>query len=100
MATLTLNERREQQSISRCQSRVALNHRGGRVSLDNDVLMRQILKDLQSMPQEQLLQRIASLPEIRRGKVLNICRQIREGAYSVENRLDRAIDRVLEMIIT
>ena len=51
------------------------------------------------MPQEQLLKRIASLPEIRRGKVLNICRQIRQGDYSVENRLDRTIDRVLEMII-
>ena len=99
MTTLTLSERREQQSINRCKSRLAPNNRGGGASSDSDILMKQILKDLRAMPQEQLLKRIASLPEIRRGKVLNICRQIRQGDYSVENRLDRTIDRVLEMII-
>ena len=63
-----------------------------------DVLMEQILEDLDTTPQEEVLKRIASLPRTRRDKVLDIRRQLTEGTYEVAGRLDRAIDRVLEAI--
>ena len=58
--------------------------------------MEQILEDLNTTPPEEVLQRIASSPDIRRGKVLTIRRRITEGTYEVAGRLDRVIDRVLE----
>jgi anti-sigma28 factor (negative regulator of flagellin synthesis) len=51
-------------------------------------------------PQEEVLMRITSVPGIRRDKVLDIRRQLTEGTYEVADRLDRAIDRVLEAITT
>jgi hypothetical protein len=62
--------------------------------------MEQILENLNATPQEEVLKRITSLPDIRRGKVLDIHRQLTEGTYEVADRLDRAIDRVLEAIST
>jgi hypothetical protein len=44
------------------------------------------------------LKRIASLPPIGQGKVLDIRRQIAEGTYDVGDRLDKAMDRVLVAI--
>lgn len=58
----------------------------------------QILDDLRGMPQEAVVQKIASLPDIRRGKVLNLRRRLAKGDYSVEARLDQTIDRILEAI--
>ena len=60
--------------------------------------MEWILKKLQSTPQTKVLNKIVSLPDIRRGKVLNVRRRIRNGSYSVEDRLERVIDRVLEAV--
>ncbi|MFC1652898.1 hypothetical protein ACFL3F_04175 [Planctomycetota bacterium] len=60
--------------------------------------MEQRLKDSRSTPQVEVLKRVGALPEIRRGKVLNICRQITQGTYEVTGRLERVIDRVLEAI--
>ena len=60
--------------------------------------MERILGNMNSTPQEEVLKRIASLPDIRRGKVLRIHRQVTEGTYPVVNRLDEAMDRVLEVI--
>jgi hypothetical protein len=62
--------------------------------------MERILENLRSTPQVDLLKRIASLPEIRRGKVLNIRRRITKGIYPVEDRLGKAIGRILEAINT
>ena len=61
-------------------------------------MIEQILENLNTTPQEEVLQRIASLPRTRRDKVLDIRRQLTEGTYEVADRLDRAIDRVLEAI--
>ena len=58
--------------------------------------MAQILEDLSTTPPEEVLKRIASLPDIRRGKVLSIRRQLTEETYEVAGRLDGVIDRVLE----
>jgi len=60
--------------------------------------MEQILVNMSSTPWEEVLKRIASSPHIRRGKVLSIRRQIAEGTYEIEDRLDGAIDGVLEAI--
>jgi hypothetical protein len=62
--------------------------------------MEQILANMDTTPPEEVLKRITSLPDIRRGKVLDIRRQLTEGTYEVADRLDRAIDRVLEAITT
>lgn len=69
-------------------------------SSDYELSMEGILKGLRSIPQERALKRIVSLPDIRQGKVLNIYRQIRQGVYSVENRLDGTIAHILEELVT
>jgi anti-sigma28 factor (negative regulator of flagellin synthesis) len=86
----------ELQPTDRRKSQEARNDQARPTSPDGDGLMEQILEDLNTTPPEEVLQRIASLPHIRRGKVLTIRRQITEGTYEVAGRLDRAIDRVRE----
>jgi hypothetical protein len=63
---------------------------------DQDLVMEQILNNIHNTPIGQVLQKIASLPEIRREKVLALRRQITEGRYDLTERLDLALDRVLE----
>jgi anti-sigma28 factor (negative regulator of flagellin synthesis) len=74
------------------------NDQGRNASPNGDALTEQILGDTNTTPQEEVLKRIASLPRTRRDKVLDIRRQIAEGTYEVADRLDKAIDRVLETI--
>ncbi len=69
---------------------------GRDTSRDVDAVMEQILANLNTTPQEEVLKRITSLPPNRRSKVLNIRRQIADGTYEVADRLDMAVDRVLE----
>jgi hypothetical protein len=96
MATITAVT--ELQLTDRCRSQNARNDQGRDTPPNGDVLMEQILGDMNTTPQEEVLKRIASLPDIRLCKVLNIRRQLTEGTYEVTDRLDRAIDRVLEEI--
>ena len=63
---------------------------------DKDLVMEQILDNIRSTPIGQVLGKIASLPEIRREKVLSLRREITEGRYDLTERLDLALDRVLE----
>ncbi|MBN1508688.1 MAG: flagellar biosynthesis anti-sigma factor FlgM [Sedimentisphaerales bacterium] len=58
--------------------------------------MEQILDSIQSTPLGVVLKRIASLPEVRQEKVLRVRRQITQGRYDVTERLDMALERVLE----
>ena len=74
----------------------ARNDRGHHASPRGDALMEQLLENLHTTPPEEVLRSIASLSNIRRGKVLSIRRQITGGTYEVAGRLDRVIDRVLE----
>jgi hypothetical protein len=67
---------------------------------DKDLIMEQILENINSTPIGQVLKKIASLPEIRREKVLNLRREITEGRYDLAERLDVALDRVLEDLTT
>jgi len=64
--------------------------------LDEDLLMEQILENINTTPIGQVLKKIASLPEIRSEKVLDVRRQLTEGQYDLNGRLDVVLDKVLE----
>jgi hypothetical protein len=66
------------------------------LSLDKDLIMEQILENINTTPIGQVLKRIASLPEIRKEKVLDVRRQLTEGKYDLNERLEIALDKVLE----
>ena len=100
MSPSTLVKRWELQSSGRCKSRQTRKNRGPEAASDGEVSLECILEKLVSTPQTKVLKRIASLPNIRRGKVLNIRRRIRKGAYSVEDRLERVTDQVLTAVTT
>jgi anti-sigma28 factor (negative regulator of flagellin synthesis) len=76
----------------------AQNDQGRDASPNGGALAEQILGKMNATPQEEVLQRIASLPRTRRDKVLDIRRQIAEGTYEVADRLERTVDRILEAI--
>lgn len=88
----------ELQLADRRESRETSNDQGRDTPPDGNVLMEQILGNMNATPREEVLKRIAFLPDIRRGKVLDTRRQITKGTYEVASRLDKAIDRVLEAI--
>jgi len=63
---------------------------------DDDLFIEQILENVNNTPIGQVLKRIALLPEVRKEKVLDVRRQLTEGKYDLNERLDIALDRVLE----
>jgi hypothetical protein len=67
---------------------------------DEDLIMEQILENLNTTPIGKVLKRIALLPEVRKQKVLDVRRQITEGKYDLNSRLDVALDKVLEDLTT
>lgn len=69
------------------------------LSQDKDMVMEQILDNIQNTPLGQVLKKLAALPEVRQRKVLHLRRQITEGNYDLGERLDRALDKVLEDLI-
>jgi len=68
--------------------------------IEEDLLLEQILENINTTPIGQVLKKIASLPEIRREKVLNVRRRLTEGKYNLDDRLDIALDKVLEDLAT
>lgn len=78
--------------------REAGNGQGCDASRNGDALTEQIIGNITTTPQEEVLRRIASLPRSRRGKVLYIRRRIAEGTYEESLWLDRTIDRILKAI--
>ena len=71
-----------------------------RLAPDEDLVMEQILDNINTTPIGQVLKKIASLPEVRKEKVLDLRRQITEGEYDLNERLDVAVDKVLEQLTT
>ena len=67
---------------------------------DEDLIMEQILENLNTTPIGKVLKRIATLPEVRKQKVLDVRRQLTEGKYDLSSRLDVALDKVLEDLTT
>lgn len=66
------------------------------LSPGEDLIMEQILENLDTTPIGKVLKRIAFLPEVRKQKVLDVRRQLTEGKYDLNSRLDVALDKVLE----
>lgn len=93
VAELQPTDRRRSQSAGNDQGRDTTPPTG-------DALLEHILENMNATPQDEALMRITSLPDIRRDKVLDIRRQLTEGTYEVADRLDKAVDRVLEAIAT
>ena len=73
---------------------------GRDLSTDEDLLMEEILDNISTTPLGQVLKKIASLPEVRRDKVLEIRRRLTKGQYDLGERLDIALDKVLEDLTT
>ena len=63
---------------------------------DKDLIMEQILENLNTTPIGKVLKKIASLPEVRKEKVLDVRQQLTEGKYELNEHLDVALDKVLE----
>ena len=63
---------------------------------DRDLVMEQILDNINCTPIGQVLKKVASLPEVRQEKVLGVRQKLTEGEYETGERLDSALDRVLE----
>ena len=70
------------------------------LTADQDLLMEQILDNINTTPIGRVLKRIASLPEVRKEKVLDVRQQLSRGKYRVNERLDVALDKVLEDLTT
>ncbi|MDD5458491.1 MAG: flagellar biosynthesis anti-sigma factor FlgM [Phycisphaerae bacterium] len=66
------------------------------VSLDDDMVMEHILENINNTPIGQVLKKIATLPEVRKDKVLDVRKRISQGSYDISDRLDEALDKVLE----
>jgi anti-sigma28 factor (negative regulator of flagellin synthesis) len=66
----------------------------------DDLNIEDILDNLNSTPLGQVLQRIASMPDVRCEKVLEVRKSISNGQYELNERLDRVIERVLEDLKT
>jgi hypothetical protein len=67
---------------------------------EQDLLMEQILENINTTPIGQVLKKIATLPEVRKEKVLDLRQQLSKGKYKLNERLDIALDRVLEDLTT
>jgi len=66
-----------------------------KIILDDDMVMEEILINLNKTPLGQVLKRIAGLPEVRKNKILNLRRQIYQGQYKLNERLDSTLEKVL-----
>ena len=75
------------------------NPRPDSLDIAADILAEEMLKNVNSTPIGKLLKRIATMPEIRKEKVTNVRKQLNQGNYDVENRLDLALDIVIEELI-
>ncbi len=76
------------------------HHNAETVIPDEDLIMEQILENLNTTPIGQVLKKIASLPEIRQEKVLDVRQRLTEGKYELNEHLDVALDKVLEELTT
>jgi hypothetical protein len=67
---------------------------------EQDLIMEQILENINTTPIGQVLKKIASLPEVRKEKVIDVRQQLIKGNYQLNERLDTVLDKVLEDLTT
>jgi hypothetical protein len=67
---------------------------------EQDLLMEQILENINTTPIGKVLKKIATLPEVRKEKVLDLRQRLGKGDYQLNERLDAALDRVLDDLTT
>jgi hypothetical protein len=67
---------------------------------EQDLIMEQILENINNTPIGQVLKKIASLPEVRKEKVIDVRQQLIKGNYQLNERLDTVLDKVLEDLTT
>jgi hypothetical protein len=86
-------------SRGKCQNRQmdTVDHN---LAPDKDLIMEQILENLNTTPIGKVLKKIASLPDGRKEKVLDVRQQLTEGKYEFNEYLDVALDKVLEDLTT
>ena len=70
------------------------------LAAEQDLIMEQILENINNTPIGQVLKKIASLPEVRKEKVLDVRQQLIKGNYRLSERLDTVLDKVLEDLTT
>ena len=63
---------------------------------EDDMLIEQILDNMNGTPLGKVLKKIAVMPEVRKQKVIKVRRQLTEGRYNLTERLDLALERVLD----
>jgi len=68
-------------------------------AVEEDMLLEHILENINSTPIGQVLKKIATLPEIRQEKVLEVRTRLTKGQYDLNRRLDVVLDKVLEDLI-
>lgn len=73
---------------------------GRKLAHEDDLTMEEILENLNHTPIGQVLKRIASMPEVRRDKVLDVRQRLSRGDYHLNDRLDETLERVLEDLKT
>lgn len=78
----------------------SVNPVDGNLAGDEDLLMEQILENINTTPIGQVLKKIASLPGVRKEKILELRRQLTEGKYELNERLNVVLDKVLEELTT
>ena len=69
------------------------------LDVSENLLTEDIMKNVKKTPIGQLLQKMAAMPEIRQDKVLRVRREISGGKYNLNDRLDVAIDNILEELL-
>ncbi len=69
------------------------------MSADDDLLMERILENINATPIGQVLKSIAALPEIRQEKVLGVRQQLNDSKYDLNERLDIALEKVLDELM-
>lgn len=63
---------------------------------DMDVMMEEILQNINSTPIGQVIKKIASLPEVRQEKIIDVRGKLNNGCYDLNQRLDIALEKVLD----
>ena len=95
---VVIMSRFEKQQISKNDNELeSLSHE---LICRDDLNIEDILNNLNSTPLGQVLQRIASMPDVRCEKVLEVRQSILKGQYELNERLDRVLEKVLEDLKT